>query len=61
MIEIFIAFLWSIGWFSQTEVNETSISENPDGSFGVVSVDDMGNKVFETYDYDKESNTFYLR
>lgn len=61
MVEIFIAFLWSIGWFGQLELNETSITQNPDGSFGVVSVDDMGNKVFETYEFDKENNTFILR
>lgn len=51
MIELLIAFLLSIGWLNEKQVDEVQIIDNSNGSYGVVSIDETGcRKASVTYD-----------
>ncbi len=59
MIELVIAFLLSIGWVPQTEIENIKVDQYDDATFGVVNTDGVQQKIVVYYD--EESNTFFVK
>ena len=59
MVELIIAFLISIGWLNPINFNTTIVTETSLNKYGIVSVDDVGDRSAVVF-YNVETRSFQL-